>query len=74
LLIDDRGDFAVRVDGHELGLELISLADIDGMRNIGQRALFEHDGDLAAVGRRPGVQVDQDSLPGKSVDCNEVRR
>src|SRR5213083_1985387 len=58
LAVDDRRDLAVRADGDELGLELLALADVDGVNGVGQAALLEHDGDLPAVRRRPGVEVD----------------
>src|SRR5947207_13567120 len=58
LAVDDRRDLAVWADGDELGLELLALADVDGVNGVGQAALLEHDGDLPAVRRRPGVEVD----------------
>ena len=61
--IDDGGDFAVWVDGDKPGRELFVLADVDGMRFIRQAAFFEHDGNFAAVGGGPSVEVDHgDSL------------
>jgi len=60
--IHDRGDAVVRIDGEELGLELLVLADVHGMHRVGQAALLQHHGDLAAVGRAPGVELDH-SLP-----------
>src|SRR6476661_3200637 len=62
LLIDDRGNLAVGIERHELRFELIPFADIDRMRFVRQRTFFEHDGDLAAIRRRPRVQIYQDDL------------
>src|SRR5215471_15082032 len=56
--VDDRRNTVVGADLEELGLELLVLADVDRVRGVGQAHLFQHDGSLAAVGRRPGVEVD----------------
>jgi len=48
--------------GRRIVIPRIAFPDIDRMRNIGQRTLLEHDGNLAPVGRRPRVQIDQDHL------------
>ena len=56
--VDDGGDAVVRADLQELRLELLVLVDVDRMRRVGQPELLEHDGDLAAVRRRPGVEID----------------
>ena len=42
----------------KLGLELVALADVDRVRAVGQAALLQHDVDLVAVGRGPGIDVD----------------
>src|SRR6185437_6747057 len=55
--IDDRRDLAVRVDGDIFRAELIALGDVDAVGTVGQAGLLEHDRDLAAVRRRPGVKV-----------------
>ena len=56
--VDDRRDHAARADRHELGGELLVLADIHGMDVVGQLELLERDGDLAPVGRAPGIKLD----------------
>ena len=56
--VDDRGDAVVGADLQEFRLELVALADVDGVRGVLQAALLQHDGDLAAVGRRPRVEID----------------
>ena len=56
--VDDRGDAVVGADLQEVGLELLVLGDVDRMCGIVEPALLEHDGDLAAVGRRPRVEID----------------
>ena len=56
--IDDGGHAVVGRDGQELGLELVALADVDGLDLVGKPALLEHDRDLVAVGRGPVVQLD----------------
>ena len=56
--IDDRRDLAVRVDGDEFGSELLVLRDVDRVDPILQQGLLEHDRDLAAVRRPPGVEID----------------
>src|SRR5262249_30614 len=45
-----------------LRLELLVLGNVDGMRLVGQAELFEHDRSLAAVGGRPGVEIDHGSV------------
>ena len=56
--IDDGGHAVVGRDGQELGLELVALADVDGLDLVGEPALLEHDRDLVAVGGGPVVQLD----------------
>ena len=57
--IDDGWDLAVRVDLQIVGGELLAVrADVDLVHVIGEAALLEHDGDLAAVGRAPGIEFD----------------
>src|SRR5262249_20259195 len=61
--VDDRGDAIVRADLQEFRLELLVLADVDGMYRIGQPQLLEQDGSLAAVGGGPGIEIDHGSVP-----------
>ena len=56
--IDYGGNLVVRADGEEVGLELIALADVDGVHAPRQAALFQHDVDFVAIGRGPRVDVD----------------
>src|ERR1043166_976013 len=58
VLVDDGRDAVVGADLEKVGLELLVLADVDRMRGIRQAHLFQHDGSLAAVRRRPGVEID----------------
>src|SRR2546428_4202499 len=58
LAVDDRRDLAVRAERDELGPELLARADVDGVDGVLEAAFLEHDGDLAAVRRRPSVEVD----------------
>ena len=57
--IDDRGHAIVRRDGEKGRLELLARADVDQCERVGQAALFEHDGDLPSVRRRPVVELDR---------------
>ena len=57
VVVDDGGDAVVRADLQELGLELLVLADVDGVCGIGQSQLLEQDGGFAAIGRRPGIEI-----------------
>jgi hypothetical protein len=59
LPVDDRRDAVVGGNLKEFGFELFVLGDVHGVRLVGHAELFERDGDLAAVGRGPSVQVDQ---------------
>src|SRR4051794_13382296 len=63
VVIDDRGDAIVRRDFQKLRFELFVFSDVDRMRRVGEPKLLERDGDLAAVGSRPGVEVDHGRFP-----------
>ena len=56
--VDDRRDAVVRADLEEFRLELLVLADVDGMRGVRQPQLLQQNGSLAAVGGGPGVEID----------------
>ena len=58
IAIDNRGNLAVGIYRHKLGLELIALGNVDFVNMIGEAGLLEHDRDLAAIGRAPGVEID----------------
>ncbi len=62
--VDDGGDAVVGADLEEIGLELLVLGDVDRVRGVIQAALLQHDGDLAAVGRRPRVKIDHRGVLG----------
>src|SRR5688572_15678606 len=55
--IDHRRHLVVGGDLEELGLELVTLADVDRDHAVGRAGFLEHDVDLVAVGRRPRVQI-----------------
>src|SRR5688500_5795184 len=55
--IDHRRHLVVRRDLEELGLELVTLADVDRDHAVGRAGFLEHDVDLVAVRRWPRVQV-----------------
>src|SRR5438445_2273850 len=57
-LIDHRRDLVVRRDGEELRLELVARSNIDGMNFVIKTSFLQHDVDLVAIGRRPGIEVD----------------
>src|SRR5690606_3905526 len=63
LAVHDRGNAVVGRDLEEGGRELLVLADVDGMRGVGQAHLLEGDRDLAAVRCGPGVEVDHKVTP-----------
>src|SRR5262249_12886354 len=60
--IDDRGNAVVGAEPQELRLELLALGDVDRVGRILEPAFLEHDRDLAAVGRGPGVKIDHAGL------------
>ncbi len=60
VVVDDRRDLLVRVDRQELGLELLVRSRSTGIARVRQTDLLEHDGYLAAVRRRPGVEIDHE--------------
>src|SRR3546814_13857229 len=55
---DDGRHPVVRADLQEFGLELVAGADVDRVDLVRQPHLFQHDGDLKAIRRRPHVQID----------------
>src|SRR6267142_1059678 len=57
-LVDHRRDLVIGRDGEEFRLELITRSDIDGMNLILKTSFLQHDVDLVAIGRRPGIEVD----------------
>src|SRR5262249_7671173 len=56
--IDDGGNFVVGTDLEKVGRELLALADVDGMRLIGQREFLECNGNFSPIGRGPSVKID----------------
>src|SRR3546814_10453296 len=55
---DDGRHPVVRADLQEFGLELVAGADVDRVDLVRQPHLFQHDGDLKAIRRRPHVEID----------------
>src|ERR1700704_1782185 len=55
--IDDRGDFAVRVQRQELWRLLVVLVEVDQMHFVRQPDLLQHDRDLDAVWRRKRIEL-----------------
>jgi hypothetical protein len=70
LIVDDRGDAIVGRDFQKFGIELLSLRNIDRVNAIGDAQFFKHDGDLAAVRRRPCVEVDHSRSLRSSGACS----
>jgi hypothetical protein len=58
VMIDDRRNFAVRTNLDEVRLELVAVPNVYRMNRVLEPALLEHDRGFAAVGRRPGVEID----------------
>src|SRR5579864_3217399 len=56
--IDDRRYAVVGADLEEVGVELLTLRDIDRMDGVGQAHFLERDRDLAPVWGAPGVKFD----------------
>ena len=56
--VDDGRDAVVGADLEEFRLELLVLADVDRVHGVGQAEFFKGDGNLAAVGGSPGVEID----------------
>src|SRR5690606_26723561 len=66
--IDNRRNLVVRAYLEEIRLELIAPADMDGLHGIVQATFLEHDVNLVAVRRRPGVDVDHSLISS----CSEA--
>ncbi|MFO0636355.1 MAG: hypothetical protein U0168_26290 [Nannocystaceae bacterium] len=58
VVVDDHRDAAVGVEREEPRLALLEPRQVDRAHRVGQRQLLERDGDLAAVGRGRGQQLD----------------
>jgi hypothetical protein len=56
--VDDCGNSVVGTDLEEISLELLILADVDGVSGVFEAAFLQHDGNLAAVGCRPRIKID----------------
>jgi hypothetical protein len=63
IVIDDRGNLVVRAHAQELSAELLVRIDVDCDHAIRQPDFLEHDRDLAAVRRRPRVEIDHAVRP-----------
>ena len=70
-MIGERGNFRVRVEGHEATAELVAVADVDQVSVVfcfGDaefEQLLEHDGYLDPVGRCHGVELQGVFADGK---------
>jgi len=53
----------VRTDGEKLGFKLITAADMHRVHLVIKAALFEHDGYLPSIRRRPVVKINHASPP-----------
>ena len=62
-LIDHGRDAVVGGDFQEVGLELLSLSDIDRDDPVGEAGFLQEHGDLVPVGRRPVVEIDHHGSP-----------
>src|SRR5688572_2580001 len=60
--IDHRRHLVVGRDLEEFGLELVAGADIDRDHAVRGAGLLEHDVNLVAVGRRPGIEIDHGAI------------
>jgi hypothetical protein len=65
--IDDRGDLAVGIDREVIGTKLLARPDVDLVEVVGKATFFQHDRDLAPVGRAPGIEFDH-FLPRKACE------
>ena len=61
--VDDCRDAVVGSDLEEIGCELLIFGNIDRVRSVGQAQFFERDGNLAAVGSRPGIEINHVLYP-----------
>src|SRR3546814_13305807 len=72
--IDDRRHFVVRADLQKVRLELVAGADIDRMHIVFASQLLQHDMDLMAVRRRPGIDLDGHAVyPTQEEGCRSER-
>src|SRR5262249_50485407 len=66
LVIDDSGNFRVRIDLDEIRIVLLALPYIDEMLLVGQLRLFEHDVDFLYVRAGQGIKIDHWHYPQNS--------
>src|SRR4030095_13986638 len=57
IAVDDRRDPIVGSNLEEIGCELLILGNIDRVHSVGQAQFFERDGNFAAIGSRPGIEI-----------------
>jgi len=57
-VVDDGGDFRVRIDLDEIRVVLIALPHIDEMLLVGQFGLFQHDVDFLHVRAGQRIKID----------------
>ena len=58
LAVHDGGDAAIGADGQKVRQLLLALGQVQHLERVGQRQLFERNGDFVPVGRGGGVEVD----------------
>ncbi len=71
--VDDRGNLAVGIDRNVIGSELVARPDVDLVEVVGKAAFLQHHGNLAPVGRAPGIQFDH-FLPRKACERRSLSR
>src|SRR3546814_19935299 len=71
----DLRHFVVRADLQKVRLELVAGADIDRMHIVFESQLLQHDMDLMAVRRRPGIELDGHAVsPTQEEGCSLAGR
>ncbi|MNN39883.1 hypothetical protein D3C81_1539380 [compost metagenome] len=63
--INDSRDLAVGVQRQIVGRPGLVLTDVHQMRLIGQTQLLQQDGDLHAIGRRQGIELQPLGMQGR---------
>ncbi len=73
--VEDGGNLLVGRQAGKLGRELLALLDVYRMNFIRRGKLLEHDGNLAPIGRAPGIEIDHESVrpPASSICRSSLR-
>ena len=70
--INDGRYFVVGADLQKFGRELITRANVHGngfpVAAQAQATLLQHDVDLVAIGRRPGIDLDHENLKNNGLN------